>query len=65
MVEKVFLVDLESVQHKLSSDKSLNTCYSSRFSHIDGPSFSSIKVYRMSIVERSLTFSLSGILLAY
>ena len=33
------MVDLESIQHKLSSDYNLNMCFSRRFPHIDGPSF--------------------------
>ena len=37
------LVDLESIQHKLSSDYNLNICFSHRFPHIDGPSFSPCK----------------------
>ena len=35
-----FLIDLESIQQKLSSDYSLIICFSRRFPHIDGPSFS-------------------------
>ena len=38
-----FLIDLESIQHKLSSDYSLDICFSRRFPYIDGPSFSSYK----------------------
>ena len=30
----VFLVDLESIQHRLSSDYSLNICFSRRFPYI-------------------------------
>ena len=37
-----FLIDLESIQHKLSSDHSLSTYFSLRF-YIDGPSFSPYK----------------------
>ena len=33
-------IDLESIQHKLSSDNSLNICFFRRFPYIDGPSFS-------------------------
>ena len=36
----IFLIDLESIQHKLSSDYSLNIYFSCRFPYIDGPSFS-------------------------
>ena len=35
-----FFIDLESIQHKLSSDCSLNIYLSRRFAYIDGPSFS-------------------------
>ena len=35
-----FLIDLESIQHKLSSDYSLNIYFSRCFPCIDGPSFS-------------------------
>ena len=38
-----FLIDLESIQHKLSSDYGLNIYFSSRFTYIDGPSFSLYK----------------------
>ena len=38
-----FSIDLESIQHKLSSDYSLNICFSHRFPFIDGPSFSPCK----------------------
>ena len=38
-----FLIDLESFQHKLSSDYGLNICFSCRFPNIDGPSFSPYK----------------------
>ena len=34
------LIDLESIQHKLSSDYSLTICFSLRFPLADGPSFS-------------------------
>ena len=39
----IFLVDLESIQHKLSSDYSLNIYFSLRFPYIDGPLFSPYK----------------------
>ena len=39
-----FLIDLESIQHRLSSDYSLNRCFSRRFPYIDGPSFSLYKL---------------------
>ena len=34
-----FFIDLVGIQHKLSSDYSLNICFSRRFPYIDGPSF--------------------------
>ena len=37
------MIDFESIQHKLSSDYSLNICFSRRFPYIDGPSFSPYK----------------------
>ena len=43
-VDKVqFFIDLENIQYKLSSDYSLNICFSRRFRYIDGPSFSPYK----------------------
>ena len=39
----IFLIDLESIQHNLSSAYSLNICFSRRFPYIDGPSFSPYK----------------------
>ena len=41
-----FLVDLESIQHKLSSNYSLNICFSRR-----------TNPYKMSIFQRSVTCS--------
>ena len=38
-----FLIDLESIQPKLSSDYSLSPCFSLRFAYIDGLSFSPYK----------------------
>ena len=37
------MIDLESIQHKLSSDYSLNIYFSRCFLHIDSPSFSPYK----------------------
>ena len=37
------MIDLESIQHKLSTDYSLTIYFSRRFSYIDGPSFSPYK----------------------
>ena len=34
------MIDFQSIQHKPSSDYSLNICFSRRFPYIDGPSFS-------------------------
>ena len=38
-----FLIDLESIQHELSSDYSLNIYFLRCFPYIDGPSFSPYK----------------------
>ena len=38
-----FFIDLESIQHKLSSDYSVDIHFSRRFPYIDGPSFSPCK----------------------
>ena len=38
-----FFIDLESIQHKQSSDYGLNICFSRRFPCICGPSFSPYK----------------------
>ena len=48
-----FLIDLESIQHRLSSNYSLNMCFSRRFPYIDGPSFFRTNPNEMSIFERS------------
>ena len=61
----LFLIDLESTQHKLSSDYSLNIYFSRRFPYIDGPSFSPYKPYKMSIFQRSITCSLFQELYSY
>ena len=37
------MIDLKSIQHKLSSDYSLNIYFSRCFPYIDGPSFSPYK----------------------
>ena len=37
------MIDLESIQHKLSSDYGLNIYFSHRFPYIDGPSCSPYK----------------------
>ena len=41
-IRYIFLIDLESIQHKLSSDYSLNIYSSCCFPYIEGPSFSPI-----------------------
>ena len=38
-----FFIDLESIQHKLSTDYNLTIYFSRRFHYIDGPSFSPYK----------------------
>ena len=52
-----FFIDLESIQHKLSSDYSLNIYFSRRFPYIDSLSFSSYNPHKMSIFQRSITCS--------
>ena len=47
-----FLIDLESIHNKLSSDYSLNICFSRRFPCTDGQSFSQ---YKLSIFEKLVT----------
>ena len=39
----IFFIDLESIQHKLSSDYSLGIYSSPCFPYVDGPSFSPYK----------------------
>ena len=56
-IRYTFLIDLESIQHKLSSDYSLNVYFSRRFPCIDGPSFSPYKPYKMSSFQRSVICS--------
>ena len=61
-----FLIDLESIQHKLSSDYSLNVYFLRRFPYIDGPSFSPYKPLQnvdFSNVGNMQVFS--GIVLTY
>ena len=53
----IFLTDLESIQHELSSDYSLNTCFSHRFPYIDGPSFSPYKPLQNVHYSKSVTCS--------
>ena len=54
-IKSNFFIDLESIQHKLSSEYSLNVCFSRRFPYIYGPSFSQYKpLQNMSVSERSV-----------
>ena len=50
-----FLIGLESIQHKLSSDYSLNIYFSCRFPYIDGPSFSPYKPLQKKLTTNWLT----------
>ena len=61
-----FFIDLESIQHKLSSDCSLNIYLSRRFAYIDGPSFSPNKPLQNVDFSKvgNMRFS-SGIVLTY
>ena len=43
LIRYIFLIDLESIKDKLSSDDSLNISFSHRFRYIDSPSFSLYK----------------------
>ena len=49
----MFLIDLDSIHNKLSSDYSLGISFSGRFSYTDGQSFFQYKPL-MSIFERQL-----------
>ena len=61
-----FLIDLESIQHKLSSDYSLNICFSLRFPYIDGPSFSLYKpLQNVNFLKAGSMQFFSGIVLTY
>ena len=64
----IFFIDLESIQHKLSSDYSFNIYFSRRFPYIDGPSFSPYKplqnvdfskVGNMQVFFRNFTHTLT------
>ena len=61
----IFLTDLESIQHKLSSDYSLNIYFSRCFTYTDGRSFLLTNPEKMSIFQRSVTKFFSGIVLTY
>ena len=52
-VDKAYFIDLESIQHKLSSDYGLNMSFPSRFTYIDGPSFYPYKPLQNVLFERS------------
>ena len=62
-----FLIDLESIQHKLSSDYSLNMYFSRCFPYIDGPSFSPYKPLQNVDFSKvgNMQFFFSGIVLTY
>ena len=47
------MINLESFQHKLSSDYILNICFSRRFPYIDGPSFSPYKPFSGIVLTSS------------
>ena len=49
------MVDLKSIQHKLSSDYNLNIYFSRRFPYIDGSSFSPYKPLQKVDFQRSVT----------
>ena len=51
----ILLIDLESIQDKLSSDHSLNICFSRRFPHIDDPSYSPYKPLKKFMFGRLVT----------
>ena len=58
LIRYTFLIDLESIQHKLSSDYSLNIYFLRRFPYIDGPSFSPYKpLQNVDFSKRSVTSS--------
>ena len=62
----IFSIDLENIQHRLSSDYSLDIYFSRRFPYIDGPSFSLYKLLQnvdFSKVGNVQFFS--GIVLTY
>ena len=52
-IRYIFFIDLKSVQYKLSSDYSLNICFSRRFPAV----FSVQTLTKFSIFERSVTCS--------
>ena len=53
-----FLIDLRSIQHRLSPDYSLNIYFSRRFPYIDGPSYFLLtNTYEMPIFQRLATCS--------
>ena len=62
-----FFIDLESIEHKPSSDYNLNIYFSRRFPHIDGPSFSPYKPLQTVDFSKvgNLQFYFLGIVLTY
>ena len=62
----IFFIDLESIQHKLSSDYSLNICFSRCFPYIDGPKFSPYKpLQNVNFWKVGIMQLFSGIVLTY
>ena len=65
-IRYIFFIDLESIQHKLSSDYSLNIYFSRRFPYIDGPSFSPYKALQNVDFSKVVYMQFfSGIVLTY
>ena len=62
----MFLIDLESIQQKLSSDYSLNICFLRRFPYIDGPPSSPYKpLQNVHFLKLGNTQFFAGIVLTY
>ena len=63
----IFLIDLESIQHKLSSDYSLNICFLRRFPYIDSPLFPPYNPLQNVVFAKvgNRLFFFSGIVLTY
>ena len=58
-MRKIFFIDLKSIQHKLSSDYSLNIYFSRRFPYqLVVHHFLRTNPYKMSIFQRSVTCSI-------
>ena len=61
-----FFIDLKSIQHKVSSDYSLNICSSCRFPYVDSLSFSLYKpLQNVNFSKVGNMQFFSGIVLAY